>query len=53
MIADTLHEAGGEIRTYLTQGFYADAPADLRAQIDAVLASMDALRQRLDTPPTE
>lgn len=53
MISHTLFEAREEIRDCLTNGFYADVPADLRAQIDAVLASMDALRPRLDTPPTE
>lgn len=53
MISDTLHEASEEIREYLTEPPYTDAPADLRAQIDAVLAAMDALRQRLDAPPTE
>lgn len=53
MISDIPHEAGKVIRAYLTEEFSADVPANLRAQKDAVLASMDALCPRLDTPPTE
>ena len=46
MISDTLFEVDAEIREYLAAG--ADYGAEINKQIEAVLASMDALRHTLD-----
>jgi hypothetical protein len=50
MISDVLSEATRRIRDY--QAAYPSWYADLRTEIDTVVASMDALREKLDTPPS-
>lgn len=53
MISDTLSDGAAAIREYLahegTKDCYRD-PA-IKAEIDQVLAAMDALREKLDAPP--
>jgi len=49
MISDTLHDAGEEIRQYLADDFYS---GQIRAEIEGVLALMDAVRRKLDTSPS-
>lgn len=53
MISDTLSDASGEIKRYLTDEAFAHVyPAGpLRDRIEACLAEMDAIRIILDTPP--
>jgi uncharacterized coiled-coil DUF342 family protein len=52
MISDILYEALKEIQELREEfpSIYADA--EIKADIDDVVARMDALRQKLDTCPT-
>jgi hypothetical protein len=52
MISDVLFEAHENIRSYLDDPVFADVySGELRAEIERVMRTMDALRQRLDQPP--
>jgi hypothetical protein len=52
MISDVLFEALNDIRGYLDDPVFAKAySGELRAEIERVLAAMEALRERLDQPP--
>jgi hypothetical protein len=52
MISDVLSEAHEGVRSYLDDPVFADVySGELRAEIERVLAEMEALRQRLDQPP--
>lgn len=49
MISDILFDAIEDIRDY--QRDMPDVYDPIRAEIEAVIVAMDALRQKLDTPP--
>lgn len=49
MISDTLSDAAHEIRKYLCEN--SDTYADMLGDILALLAEMDRVRIKLDTPP--
>jgi hypothetical protein len=52
MISDVLFEALDDIRGYLDDPTFAGTYSGvLRAEIERVLAEMEALRQSLDRPP--
>ena len=52
MISDTLSEAIAEIQNYLDDLVFEQVyDGDLRQQIEATVAVMEATRVRLDTPP--
>jgi len=52
MISDVLSEAHESIRSYLDDPVFAGMyPGELRAEIERLLAVMEALRQSLDQPP--
>ena len=51
MISDTLSDAAATIREYLRVCPDTYSEPSILSQVQAVLASMDALRVRLDAPP--
>jgi hypothetical protein len=52
MISDVLFEALDDIRGYLDDSVFAEMySGELRAEIERVVAQMEALRERLDQPP--
>ena len=54
MISDVLSEAHAHIQEYLDDPTYDKMYAgELRAEIQRVLPAMEALRQKLDRPPTQ
>lgn len=54
MISDVLSEAVAEMNASLDEPVYAQVyQGELRRKILAVRDAMDALRQALDTPPSE
>jgi len=50
MISDVLFDAGEDIRRYLAD--MPDVYTEVLPEVLLVLAAMDALREKLDTPPT-
>ena len=52
MISDTLFEAVEEIKRYRRDMPDVYGDAEVSAEIDAVVEAMDALRAKLDAPPT-
>lgn len=54
MISDTLSEAAEEVRKQLDSEFGHGAyTGDLRLRIERLLFEMEAIRELLDTPPTD
>ena len=54
MISHVLSEAVREIREYLNEPAYANTyQGEVREEIEAVVAAMDAVRAKLDAPPGE
>lgn len=54
MISDVLSDAVRNIKYYLTEPTYQTTyDGEMRAKLNKLLLDMDALRQELDTPPSE
>jgi|HubBroStandDraft_4_1064222.scaffolds.fasta_scaffold2533341_2 hypothetical protein len=51
MISDVLADAEDRIQEYLDDPAYADAYAEVRSEIERVMAAMKALREKLDRAP--